>query len=320
MGDSNYVHHRLKPVEINDPNTGDSMTLQIPEDWDQGVEDGAWWCGRSDEEVTLFVRSAQYALPDRDADPNGLLVQVADSMRESSRAEGVLDGVRDEATEKGRLLFSVVEQEEDGEIYRHFRWNELNALERGVDINLFTLVMPLKEADDPPSQELVRLFDDQLRAGVICHNLKLVDLGDEATIMIPESWSFGRTLYVQSDYVPSPPDAGNSPAASADFVRSFADQILGFLTNQVSAEDIRTEEIDGNFLVQAVVGHEEDGESYRSHRWYWVQALKEGVGIARFSLVAPMAEFASGETADLIAIFDRQVRRTDATLRPAAGA
>ncbi len=333
MGGTDNVHHRLKPVTIDDPNTGDSMTLQIPEDWDQGVEDGAWWCGRGDEEVTLFVRSAQYALPGRDADPNGLLLQVADSMRESNHAEGALDGIRDEATQQGRLISSVVEVEEDGERYRHFRWNELNALEQCVDINLFTLVIPVKEVDDPASVELVRLFDDQLRTGVIRHNLKIVSLGDEATIRIPESWSYGRdgdrwwcgpsdsgpTLYVQIDHVLPPQEADYSGASTADHVRFFVDQILGFLNTEVAAEDIRTEEIDGNFLVQAVVGHEEDGETYRTHRWYWVQALGGSVGIARFSLVAPMAEFSSDETADLIEIFDRQVRRSQATIRSAAG-
>ena len=63
MGDSDYAHHPLKPATVEVPGLGAVARLNIPEEWRQGLEDGAWCCGRADEEVTLFVRSEVFAMP-----------------------------------------------------------------------------------------------------------------------------------------------------------------------------------------------------------------------------------------------------------------
>ena len=186
----------------------------------------------------------------------------------------------------------------------------------------------MKEADDPASIELVKLFDDQLRRWVIPRPLKTVNLGDAATIRIPEEWVFGRdgdrwrcgpedngpSLYVQADHVQPPPEVDLANASAADMARPYVEQILEFLASDVAAADVRTEDIADGALVQAVVDHEADDETFRTRRWYWIKGMEDGVTVVRFVLVAPKVDFSSEEIAQLISIFDHQVHGISATL------
>lgn len=149
-------HHRLKPA-----NVGHFGRILIPDDWDVGrLPDGRWWCGPTDDDITLFLQSE--VVEGLSPDPHANIVALRDQTVEFLESQDPVAPVTVVAAPFGEIVTAELDHAEGPVMYRTYRWYIITATEWQGAIGRFILSLPRARATAPAVQELVRLLEGQV--------------------------------------------------------------------------------------------------------------------------------------------------------------
>ena len=347
-----WKYHTLKRVEL-DAHT----VIGIPEDWSFGYDKDKdrFWCGREDDDVTLFVQRVVSEPKERDAG-RAVARSVASIVKFLNEVDG-LQGKPELAVRNSEetCVHAVVDHLEDGVSFRTFRWFFFRLVDSQTLAEVrFVLSMPAALSDEPAHRELVEIFAEQMgsvktgdpledplwarvqewrrlsetdRTGCRFdwHRLRIVKPFGFIRMLAPEGWPINQwdaeagmwcLCDEPEDEVTLWIDYRLQDGISADRFDALAADI-----ERRWPADIRNRgrlHLDGGgFLLRATKMAEENGEMLRYFHWTAVAPISRGVMFVSFGLVISATSQDTADEALLVRIFDEEVPRFEFREPPA---